>query len=53
MAQCSFDTNCRFPHVGIETVSVSQATASLHNCKPSMASKVTAEITARGAEFKA
>ena len=53
MSECSYASNCRFPHVDIATITAPQALGTLHNCKPSMTEKVTSAITLRGADFKA
>jgi hypothetical protein len=53
MGPCSYETNCRHPHVDLNAITATQATDSLHNCKPSMTSKVAAAISTRASDFKA
>ena len=53
MGACQYVASCRFPHVDLDTITVAQATGALHNCKPSMVTKVSAAIIAKGNSFKA
>jgi hypothetical protein len=53
MAACQYENNCRLPHVELDTITSTQATGALSNCKPSMVTKVSNAITAKVSDFKA